>query len=552
MASLGVSPGRSGFAAAECYSLLGALDRWTVDALGELDEPIALLVVGGAAISMQWNPRRLTHDVDVVSEGLPPVLWEGAAAVAAAREGVRADWINAAAKAKVLSPRVDAAPTLLYAGRNLRVYGASARYVTAMKAVSGRPWDLEDLPAVLAESGFESLDAALEWVERAHSGRQIPVSAKFYLTNAWDAAAASQRRLPAAGPVCLWVRPSAGSDGGGWDIELRPPGRESLSGGVRYPSMDAALQASGFAQTLLNIAEPLRFENWEHGWELREPMPGHPRVRVLPVPRVGGWALYAFGPAGDQRAVSPLYPTQRSAAGAQRFLQDAQAALAAKGSDDRVHLRCVAVCACRDQGLRCRHHTDTYPAVNHVSVSIRPRPVNTQDWEVVVHEDDGDPIWVSPPFPTEAAAAGTRDFALTVANATHPIRFQGWKPWLRGGPGYRPPPPDRAATTVRIKPPSSPKSDGWRLQARRADGFVAATSLPYPSHQAAAQALDLAGALSLLAGDPTRTGRVRDTTTSADRACACHTLGTDCLHHQHDNPNDRHPHQSHRRPDIGR
>lgn len=331
------------------------------------------------------------------------------------------------------------------------------------ESCSGRPWDLEDLPAVLAESGFESLDAALEWVERAHSGRQIPVSAKFYLKNAWDAVAAvSQRRPPAAGPAYLWVRPSAGSDGAGWDIELRPPGRESLSGGVRYPSIDAALQASGFAQTLLNMAEPLRFEEWEQGWELREPMPGHWGVRVLPVPRVGGWALYAFGPAGDQRAVSSLYPTQRSAASAQRFLQYAQATLAAKDGDDRVHLRCVAVCACRDQGLRCRHHTDTYPAVNQVSVSIRPRPDATQDWEVVVHEDDGDPIRVSSPFPTEAAAAGTRNFVLAVANATHPIHFEGWKPWLRGGPGYRPPPPDQAATTVRIKPPSSPKSDGVR------------------------------------------------------------------------------------------
>lgn len=72
MASLGLNPD-SGFSAAQWYSLLGALDRWTVDALGEVDEPYALLVVGGAAISMQWNPRRLTHDVDVVSEGLPPL-----------------------------------------------------------------------------------------------------------------------------------------------------------------------------------------------------------------------------------------------------------------------------------------------------------------------------------------------------------------------------------------------------------------------------------------------------------------------------------------------
>ena len=81
---------------------------------------------------------------------------------------------------------------------------------------------------------------------------------------------------------------------------------------------------------------------------------------------------------------------------------------------------------------------------------------------------------------------------------------------------------------------------------------MAATSLPYPSHQAAAEALDLAGVLSVLAGDPARAGRVRDTTTSsADRACACHTAGADCLHYQDEDPDDRRPNRRYRGPDIG-
>ncbi|MDE0171390.1 MAG: hypothetical protein OXS29_18085 [bacterium] len=551
MASLGLNPD-SGFSAAQWYSLLGALDRWTVDALGEVDEPYALLVVGGAAISMQWNPRRLTHDVDVVSEGLPPALWKGAAEVAAGIEGVRADWINNAAKIKVLSPLVDADPTLLYEGRNLRVYGASARYVTAMKAFAGRPWDLEDLPGVLAESRFESLDEAFAWVERAHAGRQVPVSAQYYLQDAWDAvAAASQRRSPAAAAGSLWVHPSAGLDGGGWGIELRQAGREPLTSGVRYPSIDAALEAAGFAQTLLNTPEAIRFEEWEHGRQLGAPCPGDRRLTVVPVSRVGGWELHAVDPDGNQRAVSLLYPTQQDAASAQRFLQDTRVTLTAHEGHNRVHLRATALCACPDQGVQCHHHIRTYPTVNQLSVRTRPCRGTTKYWEVAVHGVDGSPVLLSPPFPTEDSAVGGRDFALAVVNADHPIRFEGWKPWLRNGPGYLPPSADEAATTLRIKPPPSPESDVWRLQARRADGYVLATSLPYPSQQAAAEALDFVGALSVLAGDPARAGRVRDTTSDADRTCSCLTLGADCLHYETAEPDTLGRDRVHRGPDIG-
>ena len=67
-----------------------------------------ILVVGGAAIALQWNPSRLTNDVDAVSEGFTDELREGIAAVAAKRGHVRADWLNDASKMSTLSPR----PTL--------------------------------------------------------------------------------------------------------------------------------------------------------------------------------------------------------------------------------------------------------------------------------------------------------------------------------------------------------------------------------------------------------------------------------------------------------
>lgn len=182
---MGLTP-HEGLTPAQLSDLFNALDRWLVSEMGELPEPFNLLVVGGAAVSLQWDPRRLTNDVDVVSDGLPGELWKGAAVVAAGQEGIREDWLNDAAKIGALSHRVDSGPTLVYEGTNLQVYGASARYVMAMKLVAGREVDLEDLPTLLRAAKFESLDEALEWVTRAHSHRLIPVAAQYILEEAWD------------------------------------------------------------------------------------------------------------------------------------------------------------------------------------------------------------------------------------------------------------------------------------------------------------------------------------------------------------------------------
>ena len=179
MVTLGLTPD-------QIIGLLGALDRWLVRRMGTLAVPYHILVVGGAAIAMQWDHARMTNDVDVVSDGLASELREGVAAVAAKQRGVRTDWLNDAAKIGSLSPQVDPDPCLIYKGTNLMVYGASARYVMAMKLVVRRPIDLEDLPILLRKADFESLEEALEWVARAHSHRRpIPVAARYLLEGLW-------------------------------------------------------------------------------------------------------------------------------------------------------------------------------------------------------------------------------------------------------------------------------------------------------------------------------------------------------------------------------
>lgn len=143
-----------------------------------------MLVVGGAAIALQWNPSRLTNDVDAISEGFTDELREGITAVAAT-QNVRPDWLNDASKISTLSPQADASPTPIYEGTNLTIYGAGTRYVMAMKAISGRPVDLADLPVLVRAADFDTLDEALEWIDRAYPLRPTPVSARYALEQIW-------------------------------------------------------------------------------------------------------------------------------------------------------------------------------------------------------------------------------------------------------------------------------------------------------------------------------------------------------------------------------
>ena len=320
----------------------------------------------------------------------------------------------------------------------------------------------------------------------------------------------------------------------GWTLMVRHPDGEPVAQSARYPSESDALAACDFAAGLVSAHPPLRFADWEPGWEYGHRPAGNDAITVRPMPVPAGWKLQAYRPDGDLEAESHLYPTHRTVDMAQGFLRSVNEAQPRRVRIDRA-------CGCQQLGRRCHHFGGlTVPVPNPVSVSVRPNPRSTQGWELVTRDEDGAPLGYSPPYPTEAEALDARDFALRVVNGPHPIRFDGWKPW-RGaqGVGHIPPTADEAAATVRILPPTPP--DTWRLQARRATGTVIRTSLPYPSYETADAALDYLGTLAVMAGDPERAGRVKDTTLATDRECACQTLGAHCLHFEIDATDDRGP-----------
>lgn len=61
---------------------------------------VRVLIVGGAAMALQWG-NRYTYDVDVVSEGMTPAL-RAAVARVGDRHGLDRAWMNDAAKIKRL------------------------------------------------------------------------------------------------------------------------------------------------------------------------------------------------------------------------------------------------------------------------------------------------------------------------------------------------------------------------------------------------------------------------------------------------------------------
>ena len=700
MAALGLSPDpKKELTVERIGELFPALNA----RLGGLAVPVEILVVGGAAVAMQWNPRRATYDVDMVNAGIPQMFWDAVAAVAEA-EGLGVHWLNNAAKVAVPTGPVPGSPSLLYQGSNLAVYGASAHMLMAMKLRSGRDIDIGDMPTLIGAIRPQSIDELYDLFEQAYPHHPVPPTSRRIIENVWaDYAAAHPELVPEAGAerrdhrVYLSVQPATNLTAG-WDLTIRaaqglalrgsglyptredaegaarfaadvvdvhyplrfagsplthddragdavrvsvaaagnehrlvataPGGElvaysdphtavgaynalafvEALSGLVgdpqgrramrvtvdetcdcpslgkgpcghhppsylevrpagdadwgwtlavckpdgtpvatsgRYPSEGEAVAAGDFALEVVGGRGPLRFGEWEHGWEYDHRPAGDEATTVRPVPVPGGWQLGAYRPDGGREAASHTYPTHQAAAHAQDFLR-------AVDNAQPQRYQIVGDCGCEQRRAACRHGEVAVADTNPVSVVVRPHRESPQGWELAVRGADGSPLRVSDPYPSEADAVGARDFALRVVNGEYPIRFEGWNPWeWQDAPGYAPPSVEDAAVTVRVVSPPPSVPDDWRLEARRSTGYVVVTSRPYPAYPSADGALDFVGSLAALAGDPQRTGRVKDTTQPDDRVCDCRTLQAACLHFDLDGPDNRGPDRDDRGPYLG-
>jgi hypothetical protein len=137
-----------------------------------------LFVVGGAAMALAYNTRRSTRDLDAVFE--PKSVVYEAARVVGQRHDLPPDWLNDAVKGFL--PGEDPNATTVFEHPGLSVRVASPQYLFAMKAVAARAErDANDLLRLYQLCGFDSVEEAMDCVERHYPSHLLPPKTSFFL-----------------------------------------------------------------------------------------------------------------------------------------------------------------------------------------------------------------------------------------------------------------------------------------------------------------------------------------------------------------------------------
>jgi hypothetical protein len=161
------------------------LDRdHILEALRALDEELGkssvrgeVFVVGGAAMTLAYDARRSTVDVDAVFA--PSAAVRAAASRVADRLGFEPDWLNDAAKAFL--PGDDPDRIGVYEGTNLSVAAASPRFLLAMKLLASRvERDQDDIRLLYKLCGFTTAKEGIDLVSSAYPEYSFPRAHAFF------------------------------------------------------------------------------------------------------------------------------------------------------------------------------------------------------------------------------------------------------------------------------------------------------------------------------------------------------------------------------------
>ena len=137
-----------------------------------------LFVVGGAAMALAFDARRMTRDIDGVFEPKSEV-YRAAADVAVILD-LPDDWLNDAVKGFVPGTDPDAVPIFVRPG--LAVSAASARFLLAMKLRASRPeQDVDDITFLAALLGLNTADQVLRVATDRYSPDELPPRARFLI-----------------------------------------------------------------------------------------------------------------------------------------------------------------------------------------------------------------------------------------------------------------------------------------------------------------------------------------------------------------------------------
>jgi hypothetical protein len=118
-----------------------------------------LYVVGGAAIAIQFDRRRVTQDIDAIFH--PTTTVREVAERLAVERGLPKRWLNDSAAAFVPAPSedVDAIP---FEAPGIAISIASPRHLLAMKMAAFRPTDRPDLERLFATLEITTPEAAAD------------------------------------------------------------------------------------------------------------------------------------------------------------------------------------------------------------------------------------------------------------------------------------------------------------------------------------------------------------------------------------------------------
>ncbi|MDP3972960.1 MAG: DUF6036 family nucleotidyltransferase [Candidatus Nanopelagicales bacterium] len=136
-----------------------------------------LFIVGGAAMTLAFNTRRLTRDVDGVFEP-KSVVHAAARRIAARHEGLPDDWLNDAVKGLLPGPDPEARVIIDQPGVSVSV--PSARYLLALKVQAARiDRDDDDIRFLARQCRASSADEVLSIAENVLGSKRLLPKSQF-------------------------------------------------------------------------------------------------------------------------------------------------------------------------------------------------------------------------------------------------------------------------------------------------------------------------------------------------------------------------------------
>lgn len=122
-----------------------------------------IFVVGGAAIALAYDTRRVTRDVDALY--VPHGIVHDEALEVARELGLPRWWLNEQASVYI-SAAEDTGKRRVFDHPGLRVVAASPRHIFAMKALAARERDVADLRLLADLAGIDSGEAAISCAQQ--------------------------------------------------------------------------------------------------------------------------------------------------------------------------------------------------------------------------------------------------------------------------------------------------------------------------------------------------------------------------------------------------